>query len=396
MGNSRSVMAMRRIGFVIALMFLLTGCGMSLSTTSTTVAQTTTVTTTTTTSMAQLSAPQNLRIEDKVLLWDAVSNATTYLVTIDDVGVLATESFYSLEEQPYRVMVVSVVAKADGYRDSVPTAATLEHAPNLLAPSGIRISNGFLWWDAVPEAMFYLLNINGTELLISGSNGNPPVELAYDLSLLNRNEYHTIRVVAGHLGWLSPASATIVFDGSFDFAGTFSLSHSLALESDLQIDLGHSDLELFDIEGEGYESGGLLRISYQNGIVVFHQDYLEELAYGDFTFTLTTSYGIFDIQLNIHDTRKPYMLSSSQINVAIGFDVILDFALFDGVFASLSGNGIVATDYAIDGSRLTINAAYIDFIFARDPDRTVLILGYTLSANDNITIGYLFIRRPSL
>ncbi|MCK7484283.1 MAG: hypothetical protein MZU97_01070 [Bacillus subtilis] len=79
------------------------------------------------------------------------------------------------------------------------------------------------------------------------------------------------------------------------------------MENDLILALGDEDLILYNVEGEGYVEGGMIRITYSSGNLVFHQFYLEELGYGDFTFYATTSAGIFEIQLNIHDTRKSHI-----------------------------------------------------------------------------------------
>jgi hypothetical protein len=123
--------------------------------------------------------------------------------------------------------------------------------------------------------------------------------------------------------------------------------------------------------------------------------FLDTIAYGTHFMLFYTSIGIIELQLQIIDTRKPFMISSSQINVILGEDVVLEFELFDGGFVDLSGNDITMEDYHFEGSTLRIHGDYIQRIFTRDPDRSVLILGYTLSANQHITIGYLFIRIAS-
>ncbi|MCK7484282.1 MAG: hypothetical protein MZU97_01065 [Bacillus subtilis] len=156
-------------------------------TTSSSVVSTTTTTTITTTTTStepmKLAAVQNIRVVSGVLMWDAVEHATTYRVGIDDIVVEVNQPFYSLSELYQRIDCdFSIVITGSGFLDSDPRVATLEHAPSLTAPTGIRIVNGYLLWNVVEEARYYLIRIDEVEVVFSGINDNPPVNLVYDLS----------------------------------------------------------------------------------------------------------------------------------------------------------------------------------------------------------------------
>lgn len=385
-------MIKRNLGIII-LILLLGGCQLTSTTatsTSTTTAEPTTTTFTTTTTV--YGTPEEVRIVEKYLLWNMVEGATSYEITIDEVLYTSELPLVSIAELSYGWLDISIVAIGPNAIDSLPASVSLEFIPDLAAPAGIRILEGVLYWDITPEATYYLVVIDENTFSILGEGSNPPTDLSYPLESLSVNQYHSIYVIAGLDAWVSEPSTTILYDGSFEFTGSYTLEYSLESTEDLSFEFGTETTNLYSIEGEGYVEGGMLRISYVDGMLRFHREYLEELSYGEFVFTLTTSDGIFEIQLSIYDTRKPYMISSSQIDVVLGVDVILDFMLFDGEFVSLSGNDITSEDYLVVGSQLTISGDYIQFIFTRDSERTVLILGYTLTANEHITIGYLFIR----
>ncbi len=352
----------------------------------------TTISISTTTTTVFYSTPEEVRIVEKYLIWNDVEGATGYEITINQTIFISELALLALAELPYGWLDISIIATGPNAEDSLPATVSLEFVPDMAAPTGIRILEGVLYWDVTPEATYYIVVIDDNNIPILGEGVNPPVDLSYSLSSLSVNQYHSIYVLAGLDLWVSESSTTIVYDGSFEYTGSYTLDYSLESTEDLTLEFGTETTNLYSIEGEGYFEGGMLRISYIDGILRFHREYLEELSYGEFVFMLTTSDGIFEIQLLIYDTRKPYMISSSQIYVSFGVDVVLDFMLFDGEFMSLSGNDITEEDFLVEGSRLTISGDYIQFIFTRDPERTVLILGYTLAANEHITIGYLFIR----
>jgi hypothetical protein len=184
----------------------------------------------------------------------------------------------------------------------------------------------------------------------------------------------------------------LTYDGAFQFSKIYALDYSLEQTTDLYLDFEIAEMELYSIEGEGYFEGGMLRISYASGVLRIHREYIEELSYGEYTFLLTTSEGLIELQLLIYDTRKPYLVSSSQVYLTLGDDAVIEFKLYDGTFNSLSGNDISSEDYSIVGSTLTIDGEYIESIFTRDVERTVIILGYYISTGSHVILGYIYIR----
>lgn len=382
----------RSIG-ILLLILILSGCVLpSSSTGSTTSATNTTTTTTMTTIPVLYPSPENIHFVGSTMVWDAIPQVSGYELMINDSLYTTYEASFSLAEIDYGSLEISIVAFGANAERSLPTTIEIDYVPHLEAPQGVRILDGVLYWDETANASHYIVVIDAVTYDVLGEGTNPPTDLSYSLSSLSANEYHSIYVLAAFANWLSEPSATVSYDGTFEFSGSFALEYSLESLEDLTLEFENKSMLLYKIEGEHFYEGGILGMGYDAGILCFHRDYLEELSYGEFVFTLATSDGIYEIQLTIKDTREPFLVSSSQIYVVLGNDVVLDFELYDGEFLDLSGNDITVADYTFEGSQLTISGDYIQYIFNRDPDRTVLILGYTLSANEDITIGYLFIR----
>jgi hypothetical protein len=347
---------------------------------------------TTTTTLNRLEEVANLRILGNELRWNAVVGANIYQLTINGVSVQTEETAWSIEELDYGMIEVSIVASGEGVLDSNPVVTTLEFAPDLFGVYNFRIVDKVLSWNPQPLADRYLILINDEIITFPVDETSLPEDLFYDLSGLEPNEYYEISVAVGYRQWTSVWSYFLHYDGAFEYNGLFAFTYALSQTDDLVFALGGADLAIHQIEGEGYFEGGALRISHIDGVVTFHKEYLQELSYGEKSFLFTTSEGIYEVRIDIVDTRKPYLVSSSQINVTLGADAVVTFELYDGEFVSLSGNDITENDYAVVGNVLTINGGYIQSIFQRDPERTVLILGYYLTANEHITVGYLFIR----
>ena len=116
----------------------------------------------------KLATPQNVVCtEEGVISWDAVENATGYVVIVDGVN-------YSTDATTFKVSDTSsdyeysVYATAEGYANSDPspkqTGKAYEIKGTLAAPQNVAIDKtGLITWDAVENAEKYIVVINGTE-----------------------------------------------------------------------------------------------------------------------------------------------------------------------------------------------------------------------------------------
>ena len=128
-----------------------------------------------------------------------------------------------------------------------------------------------------------------------------------------------------------------------------------------------------------------------NSVTILH-DYLSGLSVGTHEFTIESTVGSFEIEIEMIDTWEPYLSQVGSIHYEVGKDLILDYELFGGLIVNLSGNDITLADYTIDGYRVIIDGDYIHQKFVSTPERTTLIIAYTISFNSDTKIGYLFIK----
>ncbi len=107
----------------------------------------------------KLSQVGGLKVENDLLVWDKVANATSYFVTVkegepivysENVG---ASNFFSLK--PFTGdFTVEVFPLAKGYNS--PAVATLAHSKsNLATPSGVKFDGKSLSWNAVANATGY-------------------------------------------------------------------------------------------------------------------------------------------------------------------------------------------------------------------------------------------------
>ncbi|HNZ50195.1 MAG TPA: hypothetical protein PLW60_00130 [Bacilli bacterium] len=114
-----------------------------------------------------LSAPVNLAFNGKVLTWDAVKQATEYIVYVNDVEkATVTTTSYDFSSLSGDNLVFQVVAKAPKGMVNSPKSAALTYsttAAEISAPVNLEISGKVLTWDAVKQATGYIIYVNDVE-----------------------------------------------------------------------------------------------------------------------------------------------------------------------------------------------------------------------------------------
>jgi|GEM_PF-3415835 len=392
---------MKRRFLILMFLLVLSGCQTTttLSTTNTTTSSIppTTTTTTTTTITTTLPTVLNMTLQNGVLTWSEVANATSYSLTLvveqipfPESEIIVNEPSYTLVDVPFGNLTVIIQAFNENTPISTPTEFRFVYHPLLVAPSIISIENGMLKWNAVQHATGYTIYL-GSHPAVSVLAETLEVEID---SLLDPLLEYSITIVTKFQSWESPPSQPILYSRTFEHIQTINFTFSKADGQTFMYDFQNLELEILQLEGN-------LELSeedytFEEGVLTILQSFFDTLEYGEYQVLIYANIGLIHLNIQIVDTRKPYMVSSSQIYVSLGQSATLEFVLYDGEIGSVSGNDITEEDYTIEGSTLIINGEYIQRIFTRDPERTVLILGYTLTANQHITIGYLFIRiQPS-
>jgi len=253
-------------------------------------------------------------------------------------------------------------------------------------PAGLSVTDDTLSWIPVEGAFTYEVRQGDTTVVTPGA--------AYDLSAFAINDTYAFQV------------RTVFPDDTRSAYSAEILWHHYEVLAGISDTIDNTPAVAYET---GFAAGGLVLrgvldedgiplsddlYAFAGGVLTIAAAHVGTLAVGTHVLTILTSAGAAELSLTVVDDEKPYMISSSQV-VFTGADVSLDFNVYDGTIVSLSGNDIEPSDYAIDGSSVTIAAAYIEGKFTDEPERTVLILGYQLQAGDHTTIGYVFIRMPS-
>ncbi|MCL2846260.1 MAG: hypothetical protein FWE38_01065 [Firmicutes bacterium] len=119
----------------------------------------------------QLAAPSNLTMTDRMLSWDAVTNAVGYIVFVNGLArPMITGTSFNFADLEINVLYqFTVVAVGDGvnFADSLPSAPVFIHIfpapvlPPLNAPTGLAMNGRVLSWNAVDGAAGYIVMVNG-------------------------------------------------------------------------------------------------------------------------------------------------------------------------------------------------------------------------------------------
>lgn len=111
----------------------------------------------------RLDTPTNLVLENQTLRWDQVTNASKYLVKVNDREITVSNNFIHFDLNfPVDIYTVSVQAKAhDLYL--VSDFSESKTLTKLDVPLNMRLEDGFIKIDPVSNASGYCIEINGKE-----------------------------------------------------------------------------------------------------------------------------------------------------------------------------------------------------------------------------------------
>jgi len=164
-------------------------------------------------SSTQLPAPTGLAINGSTLTWNAVTNATGYIIRDNgsQIGVSTGASYSLAGVTSAGTHPLSVVATGDSvnYFMSQPSAAVnyVVSGTPLAAPTGLNINGSILTWNAVTNASGYKIRAAGNQI---GTSSTP----TFDLSILTAAQTYTVTVIAagdGNTYTDSPASAGVSY-----------------------------------------------------------------------------------------------------------------------------------------------------------------------------------------
>jgi len=124
-----------------------------------------------------LAPPANLHQDGALVYWDAVEEATGYVVKINGAEFPTTLTQYAISTTESVEVAVLAVGTVDGYVVSSAYSSTLTIKIPLPAPTNIVWADGVLSWDAVALASSYVFTLNeGQEI----STPAPRYDIGFD------------------------------------------------------------------------------------------------------------------------------------------------------------------------------------------------------------------------
>ena len=330
-----------------------------------------------------LETPTGLSIEDQTLIWNEVEGATLYVLDINGNDFFSTTTSFSMSEFENGDYTVSICAVSTEYNDSSYSEPIQFYLiAQMSLPQNVAINEMLLSWNAVDHAQYYQVYIN--DLVFTTSN------LTYDLSELDENHVYMISISAHYNTLESLTTIQLKYHTYFQNYDAFDETFYKSSTDDFVIVFEDEDITIDEVF---YESETLSSTEYlfDNQTFSFTNAFMQALNYGEHQFLIWTNKGNVILEVDVLDDRSPYMISNNNIYFT-DQDLELTFMLYDGVILSLSGNDITADDYQIDDNTIIIDIDYVQGKFDENPSRTTLILGYHLTANEHLVVGYLFIR----
>lgn len=346
---------MKKLIFIL-MIFLLTACTKEVST-------------------KVLDIPVNVLIEDHIVYWDEVLDASKYTLEINGILYDSTKNSFDLTvlgegEYSFRIKARNA-SDIDSEYSSFYT-----HSINSLVleiPKNLIIENQNLVWDEVDNATGYRLVINNEIYNIETNY--------YDLSLLDCvNCGIMIKSLSESRYKDSDYSAIIYFDKTYVNDEASQVLFDKASENDLIIPIEGSFIISIDgteLDNQDYETGNniILKNIFLKSIISENQ--LLRISGNDQSYQIT---------VNIIDSRVPFITSNYEFNYEQN-DIILEFNIFDGNIESISGHNITETDYIIYNNIVTIKKEFIESI-----DLENIFLAYKVRNANNLSFGFILIR----
>lgn len=230
-----------------------------------------------------LTAPENVTITGDSLSWDAVTNATSYMIVIDELSIPVSTTNYDLTNQAldpgtYDIYVKAIAGNIESSHSATVSYIVVEDEVELTAPENVMITGDLLSWDSVTDASGYIIHVNEEEIVVSTTS--------YDLDQLDLDPgSYTLSIVATSGDIHSEASSTVAYSVELiDNTDAIIAATLPMMDETYTVDMTVDDFS-DDIEFGFYQNSVLMVSAYASAS--FESGLDEEDAIGFFSSLMT-------------------------------------------------------------------------------------------------------------
>lgn len=165
-----------------------------------------------------LAAVEAVKVENDVVTWAAVRNATGYEVKVGDVSFTVTGTEFSLKNFDNGTLTVSVKPVAKGY--NAPAAKTVTYVKNTLAaPTDIQVNGTLVSWNGVTGANSYEVSVGGRTATVTDATSYDIADL---VNWIDAADYQlTVKAIGSAEAAVSdPVAVRYAAMGKLSYAGS--------------------------------------------------------------------------------------------------------------------------------------------------------------------------------
>src|SRR5690554_5746839 len=325
----------------------------------------------------RLQTPTNLKVDRNILTFNAVENASGYMLSINSVNHKTTETSYTFEEDGDYVVRIQALSGDDAYQDSLFSDALVFKVRFLKYPEDIRILNNQVYFEQDEDAQSYDVEINGE--VYNTLEDLPPylVPGVYNIRIQARSDMY-------NESEYSPM-VTLELDENSRIRSERQYFYSIHSSFELPIYTypypGLNYIEVHETNGfkENYQVLETLtqRMDYyaaQNTIYfsttyinhmksLYKEDQLQKQVV--LTFEVKTTLGDHFITIAVNNMKAPYSYNGNVQKSNFNDDVIFKFEIFNYEFVGLEGFRITEEDYRYEDGVITISAEFINQVYSQ-------------------------------
>jgi len=332
----------------------------------------------------KLDTPKNLVVNKNSISFDAVLNATSYILRVNDDEITINNTTYTFTEEG--TYTVSVKAVSKDYLDSDYSTPTIVVVKFLKYPQYINIVDKKLVFTEIDDADGYVIEVNGIaydsiDKIPEFEDGKYSIRIKAVSTIYIDSDFSPITNI-------EVTSKDIVFNHHYRYS-KYSNFHLPLYTYTSEFDILNPVLTIE--KDETIETVDISKYYIINQTVYLSSEYIKSLITNNpeikrYDLVLDTNLGRHFIRLDINELQRPYGYSDISVKSDGTKDVIFSFEMFNYEFNQVIGQEITEVDYSFYSNRLIINREYINKLFETKNEFTISALFYDEDGNSTLII----------